>query len=26
MRCGGLKGSICEVLRRGEGRCEKLHT
>ena len=26
MRCGGLKGSICEVLRRGEGRCEELHT
>jgi hypothetical protein len=22
----GLRGSFCEVLRRGEGRCEELHT
>lgn len=27
MGCGGGPGrSICEVLRRGEGRCEELHT
>ena len=26
MSCRGLRGSLCEVLRRAEGRREKLHT